>query len=133
LKRAIGRLVAAAAAPRGRRRGAAWGQKLDRVRFGTNWVAEAEHGGFYQSAADGTYAKHGLRRDHRAGRAAINNRMLLAVGKLDFCYHGQQLQVFDAVQQGVGDRRHRRHVPEGPPALIAIPGRGSTASKTSAS
>src|SRR5262245_40570627 len=35
-------------------------QALDKVRFGTNWVAEAEHGGFYQAVADGTYKKHGL-------------------------------------------------------------------------
>ena len=35
-------------------------QPLDKVRFGTNWVAEAEHGGFYQALADGTYAKYGL-------------------------------------------------------------------------
>ena len=30
-------------------------QALDKVTFGTNWVAEAEHGGFYQALADGTY------------------------------------------------------------------------------
>ena len=30
------------------------GQTLDKVSFGTNWVAEAEHGGFYQAVADGT-------------------------------------------------------------------------------
>ena len=30
-------------------------QPLDKVTFGTNWVAEAEHGGFYQALADGTY------------------------------------------------------------------------------
>ncbi|MGH6666022.1 MAG: ABC transporter substrate-binding protein, partial [Pseudolabrys sp.] len=40
--------------------GAAQAQPLDKVRFGTNWVAEAEHGGFYQALADGTYKKHGL-------------------------------------------------------------------------
>jgi len=28
---------------------------LDKVSFGTNWVAEAEHGGFFQALADGTY------------------------------------------------------------------------------
>ena len=27
----------------------------DKVSFGTNWVAQAEHGGFYQAVADGTY------------------------------------------------------------------------------
>ena len=35
-------------------------QTLDKVRFGTNWVAEAEHGGYYQAVADGTYKKYGL-------------------------------------------------------------------------
>ena len=33
---------------------------LDKVSFGTNWLAEAEHGGFYQAVADGTYEKYGL-------------------------------------------------------------------------
>ena len=33
---------------------------LDKVTFGTNWLAEAEHGGYYQAIADGTYEKHGL-------------------------------------------------------------------------
>jgi NitT/TauT family transport system substrate-binding protein len=32
----------------------------DEVKFGTNWLAQAEHGGFYQAVADGTYEKHGL-------------------------------------------------------------------------
>lgn len=27
---------------------------LDNVRFGTDWLAEADHGGFYQAVADGT-------------------------------------------------------------------------------
>ena len=34
--------------------------RLDKVSFGTNWVPEAEHGGFYQALADGTYQKYGL-------------------------------------------------------------------------
>jgi NitT/TauT family transport system substrate-binding protein len=32
----------------------ALGQTLDKVSFATNWVAEAEHGGFYQALVDGT-------------------------------------------------------------------------------
>ena len=35
-------------------------QTLDKVSFGTNWVAQAEHGGFYQALVDGTYRKYGL-------------------------------------------------------------------------
>ena len=37
--------------------GAALAQPLDKVTFATNWVAQAEHGGFYQAIADGTFAK----------------------------------------------------------------------------
>src|ERR1700685_2782256 len=33
---------------------------LDKVRFGTNRVADPAAGGFFQAAADGTYAKYGL-------------------------------------------------------------------------
>ena len=33
---------------------------LDKVSFGTNWVAEGEHGGFFQALADGTHKKFGL-------------------------------------------------------------------------
>jgi len=36
---------------------AAQAQQLDKVTFATNWVAEAEHGGFYQALVDGTYRK----------------------------------------------------------------------------
>ncbi|MDB5895104.1 MAG: tauA, partial [Rhodoferax sp.] len=32
----------------------------DKVTFLTSWYAQAEHGGFYQAVADGTYKKHGL-------------------------------------------------------------------------
>jgi len=41
---------------------------LDRVTFLTNWYAEAEHGGFYQAAAEGIYEKYGL--DVKIGMAA---------------------------------------------------------------
>src|SRR5881398_3621827 len=60
------------------------GQALDKVSFGTNWVAEAEHGGFYQAVADGTYKKYGLDVTIVSGGPNDNNRMLLIAGKLDF-------------------------------------------------
>ena len=36
------------------------GQSREKVTFGTGWVAQAEHGGYYQAVADGTYAAYGL-------------------------------------------------------------------------
>ena len=64
-------------------------QTLDKVSFGTNWVAEAEHGGFYQAVADGTYRKYGLDVTIVPGGPKVNNRMLLPVGKIDFFMSAQ--------------------------------------------
>ena len=36
-------------------------QPLTEVTFGTNWIAQGEHGGYYQALADGTYEKYGLK------------------------------------------------------------------------
>ena len=124
MKVAVRRLVAAAAALVVAAVGPAWGHKLDRVRFGTNWVAQAEHGGFYQSAADGTYARHGLDVAIVQGGPQVNHRMLLAVGKLDFHITANSLQVFDAVQQGAATVAVAAMFQKDPQVLIAHPGQG---------
>jgi NitT/TauT family transport system substrate-binding protein len=77
------------------------GQTLDKVSFGTNWVAEAEHGGFFQSVADGTYKKYGLDVTIVPGGPNSNNRMLLIAGKLDFFMSANTLQSFDAIANKV--------------------------------
>jgi NitT/TauT family transport system substrate-binding protein len=77
------------------------GETLDKVSFGTNWVAEAEHGGFFQAVADGTYAKYGLEVTIVPGGPNSNNRMLLIAGKLDFFMSANTLQSFDAVANKV--------------------------------
>jgi len=74
---------------------------LDKVTFGTNWLAEAEHGGFYQALADGTYAKYGLDVTILPGGPQSNNQLLLPLGKLDFYLGGNLLNVFNAAAQNV--------------------------------
>ena len=73
----------------------------DKVSFGTNWVPEAEHGGFFQAVADGTYAKYGLDVTIVPGGPNDNNRMLLIAGKLDFFMAANTLMSFDAVANNV--------------------------------
>jgi NitT/TauT family transport system substrate-binding protein len=75
--------------------------QLDKVSFGTNWVAEAEHGGFFQAVADGTYRKYGLDVTIVPGGPNSNNRMLLLAGKLDFFMAANTLMSFDAVTNKV--------------------------------
>src|ERR1700733_11967437 len=74
---------------------------LDKVSFGTNWVAEAEHGGFFQAVADGTYKAYGLDVTIVPGGPNDNNRMLLIAGKLDFFMAANPLMSFDAVSNNV--------------------------------
>lgn len=74
---------------------------LDKVSFGTNWVAEAEHGGFFQALADGTYRQYGLDVTIVPGGPNVNNRILLIAGKLDFFMSANTLQSFDAVANNV--------------------------------
>jgi len=71
------------------------------VTFGTNWVAQPEHGGFYQAVADGTYSACGLDVTIVPGGPNVNNRALLLAGKIDFLMDGNLLQPFNAVKQGV--------------------------------
>ena len=82
-------------------------QQRDRIVFATDWLAQAEHGGFYQAVAEGTYAKHGLDVTIRMGGPQVNGLQLLAAGQLDVVM-GDALQVLSAVEQGVpllvGDR-----------------------------
>ncbi len=104
--------------------GVAAAQTLDKVSFGTNWVAEAEHGGFYQAVADGTYKKYGLDVTIISGGPNVNNRILLPVGKLDFFMSANTLQSFDAVAQNIPTVVVAAMFQKDPQVLIAHPDQG---------
>jgi NitT/TauT family transport system substrate-binding protein len=106
--------LAAALAP-------ARGEPLDKVRFGTNWVAEAEHGGFYQALADGTYRKYGLDVTIVPGGPNVNNRILLPVGKIEFFMSANSLQSFDAVAHDIPTVAVAASFQKDPQVLIAHP------------
>ncbi|MBV8840768.1 MAG: ABC transporter substrate-binding protein, partial [Alphaproteobacteria bacterium] len=99
-------------------------QALDKVRFGTNWVAEAEHGGFYQALADGTYRKYGLDVTIVPGGPQVNNRILLPVGKIDFFLSANLLQAFDAVAQDIPTISVAALFQKDPQVLLAHPDQG---------
>ena len=108
-------LVAAASAP---------ALALDKVTFGTNWVAEAEHGGFYQALADGTYKKYGLDVTIVPGGPNANNRMLLLVDKLNFYLSANTLQGFDAIENNIPTVEVAAMFQKDPQVLIAHPDQG---------
>ncbi len=99
-------------------------QPFDKVSFGTNWVAQAEHGGFYQALADGTYRAHGLDVTIVPGGPNVNNRLLLPVGKLDFFMSANTLQSFDAVEQNIPTVAVAAMFQKDPQVLIVHPDAG---------
>jgi NitT/TauT family transport system substrate-binding protein len=101
-------------------------QPLDKVSFGTNWVAEAEHGGYYQAVADGTYKKYGLDVTIVPGGPQVNNRMLLLAGKIDFFMSANSLQSFDAVAQNIPTIAVAASFQKDPQVLLAHPGAAET-------
>lgn len=95
---------------------------LEKVRFGTNWVAEAEHGGYYQAVVDGTYEACGLEVEIVPGGPQVNNRALMLAGKIDFHMGGNLLQAFNAVAEGIPLKVVAAHFQKEPQVLLSHPG-----------
>lgn len=94
------------------------------VTFGTNWLAQAEHGGYYQAVADGTYEACGLNVTISPGGPQVSGRPLLLAGKLDFYMGGNLLQAFDAVQQNIPLRIVAASFQKEPQVVMSHPGQG---------
>lgn len=92
------------------------------VVFGTNWLAQAEHGGFYQSVADGTYAECGLNVSIVPGGPQVNNRALLLAGRIDYHMGGDLLQAFNAVKEGIPVVSVAAAFQKHPQVILAHPG-----------
>jgi ABC-type nitrate/sulfonate/bicarbonate transport system substrate-binding protein len=101
-------------------------QAPERIVFATDWLAEAEHGGYYQALAEGTYGKYGLDVTIKMGGPQVNGLRLLAAGQLDVVM-GDALQGVSAVEQGVPLVAVAATFQKNPTAIIAHPGVASLA------
>ena len=72
----------------------------EKIVFVTSWFAEAEHGGFYQALAEGTYKKYGLDVSIRMGGPQVNAYQLLLAEQADVAM-GYDIQTLKAVEQGL--------------------------------
>jgi NitT/TauT family transport system substrate-binding protein len=79
---------------------AARAQAPERIVFATDWLAQAEHGGFYQALAEGIYKKYNLDVTIRMGGPQVNGLQLLAAGQIDVAM-ADGLQALSAVEQNV--------------------------------
>jgi NitT/TauT family transport system substrate-binding protein len=97
---------------------------LDEVTFGTNWKAQAEHGGYYQAVADGTYERHGLKVTVRPGGPQVNHAQLLAAGRIDFNMGGNLFEQFNFTQNNVPMVTVAAIFQKEPQVLLAHPNTG---------
>ena len=58
-------------------------KQTTRIRFATDWRAQAEHGGFYQALASGEFARRGLDVEIIQGGPGVNVPQLLATGAVE--------------------------------------------------
>lgn len=100
--------------------GAVKGEEDEKFVFLTNWYAQAEHGGFYQAMAEGTYRRNGLDADVRMGGPQVNVMQLLLAGRAD-AVMGYDLQTIKAVEQGLPVVTVGAVFQKDPAALIAHP------------
>jgi len=96
-------------------------QQPERIVFATDWLAQAEHGGYYQALAEGTYRKYGLDVTIRMGGPQVNGLQLLAARQLDIVM-ADALQVLSAVEQRVPLVAIAATFQKNPTVLIAHPG-----------
>ena len=99
-------------------------QALDQVTFGTNWKAQAEHGGFYQAVAAGIYEKHGLDVTIRPGGPQVNHAQLLAAGQIDFNMGGNVFGAFNYVLNEIPMVTVAATFQKDPQILMAHPDQG---------
>jgi ABC-type nitrate/sulfonate/bicarbonate transport systems, periplasmic components len=99
--------------------GASAAQELDKVTFATNWLAQAEHGGYYQAIADGTYAEYGLDVTIRPGGPQSPGQQLLATGQVDFYMGG--MGTINSVKEGIPTMAVAAIFQKDPQVLLAHP------------
>lgn len=72
----------------------------EKLTFLTDWKAEAEQGGFYEAAALGLYARHGLDVEIKEGGPSIDPQQLIAAGAVDMAIGSNSFFPLNLLQAG---------------------------------
>ena len=97
----------------------------DAVTIGTDWRAEASHGGIYQALATGIYRKYHLDVTIVQGGPNLNQAQLLAAGRYDFIISSNSFEPLNFVQNGVPIVVVAAGFQKDPQVLIAHSGAGN--------
>ncbi|HEY1299625.1 MAG TPA: ABC transporter substrate-binding protein [Stellaceae bacterium] len=100
------------------------GAQAQKIVFGTDWKAEAEHGGYYQAIATGIYKRYGLEVSLRQGGPQVNHAQLLAAGRLDFNIATNSFVPLNYVRESIPMVAVAAIFQKDPSVLIAHPGQG---------
>ena len=95
-----------------------------RIRFATDWRAEAEHGGFYQALATGEYAKRGLDVSIVPGGPGVSVPTLLATGAIEMGIGSNSFGVMNLAARKVPVKAVMATMQKDPQVLLAHPGAG---------
>ncbi len=98
--------------------------ELKKVTYGTNWYAQAEHGGFYQAVATGIYKDYGLDVTIKMGGPQVNGTQLLMGGAIDF-FMGYASDALKAVQENIPKVTVAALFQKDPQVLLAHPESGA--------
>ncbi|WP_027269007.1 ABC transporter substrate-binding protein [Leptolyngbya sp. PCC 6406] len=97
--------------------------ELTAITFGTNWYAQAEHGGFYQAVATGIYEEYGLEVTIQMGGPQVNGTQLLMGGAVDF-FMGYGSDAIKAVEESIPKVTVASIFQKDPQILAAHPDQG---------
>jgi NitT/TauT family transport system substrate-binding protein len=99
-------------------------QALTKVSYQTGWLAQPEHGGFYQALATGLYREAGLDVDIRKGGPQLNTTTLFLSGAVDFCEFDSFRQL-SFVQESLPGVAVAAFFQKDPRVLLSHPGVGN--------
>ena len=92
-----------------------------RIRFATDWRAQAEHGGFYQALASGAYERRGLNVQIIQGGPGVNVPQLLASGAVELGMGSNSFIPLNLVAEGAPVKAVAAFFQKDPQVLIAHP------------
>lgn len=92
-----------------------------RIRFATDWRAQAEHGGFYQALASGAYERRGLNVQIVQGGPGVNVPQLLASGAVELGMGSNSFIPMNLVAEGAPVKAVAAFFQKDPQVLIAHP------------
>jgi NitT/TauT family transport system substrate-binding protein len=92
-----------------------------KIRFATDWHAQAEHGGFYEALAEGEYKKRGLDVTIVQGGPAVNVPQLLASGAVEMGMGSNSFIVLNLAAEKAPVKAVAAFMQKDPQVLIAHP------------